>query len=333
MYRATNVRHHLSAMRKRGHTAKALLAGTGIVASQLDDPGYLVSMQQCHALVANMLRLSGDPALGFEIGLQTELADLGIVGYAMSSAATMGQAINIWVQYGNSPVGFPFTLRMIEPVTKGGWGVAASPIGISGAVYRFYVEETLALGLRLGPMLLGQPMELDELALAYSAPAHRQRYEELFACPIRFDAAETRILARGPRLSTPTHGGNPEVRELCIRHCRQLLREINRGGELSARLRAALRARGSIPSLEEAAASLAMSPRSLRRHLRNEQTSFQKVLDEFRCDLAQEYLRAGMMPTKEVAYLLGFSHADSFRRAFKAWTGQTIGDALERSAG
>jgi AraC-like DNA-binding protein len=59
--------------------------------------------------------------------------------------------------------------------------------------------------------------------------------------------------------------------------------------------------------------------------LQDEGTSFQRVLDEFRTDLAREYLGAGMMPAKEVAYLLGFSQVDAFRRAFKAWTGQTVG--------
>jgi AraC-like DNA-binding protein len=68
-----------------------------------------------------------------------------------------------------------------------------------------------------------------------------------------------------------------------------------------------------------------MSARSLRRHLHDENTSFQIILDEFRADLATEYLVAGMMSAKEVAFLLGFAQVDAFRRAFKAWTGQTVG--------
>ncbi len=68
-----------------------------------------------------------------------------------------------------------------------------------------------------------------------------------------------------------------------------------------------------------------MSARTLRRHLRNEGTTFQQVLDEFRRDLAREYLHTGAISVKEIAYLLGFSSEGNFRRAFKSWVGETVG--------
>ncbi len=67
-----------------------------------------------------------------------------------------------------------------------------------------------------------------------------------------------------------------------------------------------------------------MSPRTLRRHLGAEATSYQAVLDELRCDLAREYLATGLKP-KEISHLLGYRHTNAFRLAFKAWTGQTPG--------
>ena len=67
-----------------------------------------------------------------------------------------------------------------------------------------------------------------------------------------------------------------------------------------------------------------MSARTLRRHLQEEGASYQKLVGEFRADLAQEYLRSSSISTKEVAFLLGYNDTNAFRRAFKEWTGTTV---------
>lgn len=325
MLRPTQVRQHVNFMRARGYSDELVLAGTGIDPGRLSDPAYLVEVEQCHAVVANMVQLTGNVGLGLQVGEATNLNDLGIVGYAMASSNTLGQAIGLWLQYGTSPVGFPFTLRLIESTPSGEWGVIATPHGVSGSVYRFYVEETFVMGCKFALLLTGAPLEISEAWFSFPKPPNWQQYERYFGGAVRFDAPETRALVRMPSLNIPVKSNDSELRELCIRHCTHLVRQIVRNGPVSSRLRNALTSMGTIPSLDEAAEALNMSARSLRRHLQDEGTSFQKVLDEFRCDLAREYLSAGMMPAKEVAFLLGFSQVDAFRRAFKTWTGQTVG--------
>ncbi len=71
------------------------------------------------------------------------------------------------------------------------------------------------------------------------------------------------------------------------------------------------------------AARLHMSKRSLQRHLQDEGTSFQDVLDQTRSDLAQHYLKQRGASLEEVAYLLGYSSPASFFRAFQNWYGMT----------
>jgi AraC-like DNA-binding protein len=73
--------------------------------------------------------------------------------------------------------------------------------------------------------------------------------------------------------------------------------------------------------------------------LHEEGHSFKTLLNEFRVDLAKEYLGTSRMTAKETAYLLGFKDSNAFRRAFKSWTGKTIhefreeADAANPSAG
>jgi AraC-like DNA-binding protein len=82
--------------------------------------------------------------------------------------------------------------------------------------------------------------------------------------------------------------------------------------------------------MAQAARRLGLSTRTLRRRLEQENTSYQDLLDQFRRDLALEYLRSGHMAPKEIAYVLGFSSPSTFRRAFKTWTNETVGEFLDR---
>jgi AraC-like DNA-binding protein len=66
-----------------------------------------------------------------------------------------------------------------------------------------------------------------------------------------------------------------------------------------------------------------MSERSLRRGLSAEGTGYREVLDGLRHQRAVELLSSSRCSIAEVAYLLGFSEASAFHRAFRRWTGRT----------
>jgi AraC-like DNA-binding protein len=76
------------------------------------------------------------------------------------------------------------------------------------------------------------------------------------------------------------------------------------------------------PTVEQIAAELGLSARSLHRQLSAEGTSYQRVLDGLRCD---EAIRQTLQrrPFKAIAAAVGFADSRGFRRAFKRWTGTT----------
>ena len=62
------------------------------------------------------------------------------------------------------------------------------------------------------------------------------------------------------------------------------------------------------------------------RFLRNgRSTPFQGILDDMRRELALSYLEQPDIELEEAAYLLGYSEASAFRRAFKRWKGERDG--------
>jgi len=70
---------------------------------------------------------------------------------------------------------------------------------------------------------------------------------------------------------------------------------------------------------DAACRALKLSRRTLQRRLKAEKTSFQKVLQEVRAELAIRYLSDERLKSLEVAMLLGYDNISSFTTAFKSW--------------
>ena len=81
--------------------------------------------------------------------------------------------------------------------------------------------------------------------------------------------------------------------------------------------------RGEV-GIENVAQQLGCSKRTLQRKLNEEGTTFQKELNSIRKKLAEHYISKFNMTNEEIAYLVGYSDANSFVRAFHSWAGMTI---------
>ncbi|MBD8525635.1 helix-turn-helix transcriptional regulator [Pseudomarimonas arenosa] len=79
-------------------------------------------------------------------------------------------------------------------------------------------------------------------------------------------------------------------------------------------------------NVQSVANRLALSPRTLQRHLADEGLRFQHLLNATRERLAKRYLSQSPLAPGEIAFLLGFRDSNSFLRAFKTWTGATPGE-------
>lgn len=110
------------------------------------------------------------------------------------------------------------------------------------------------------------------------------------------------------------------------------LSELDVDDSVSARVRCALSELipGGVCTIEDVAAKIGMSRRTLQRKLSEENTTFQKQLNSTREMLAVHYIRNTDMTTNDIAYLLGYKELNSFLRAFSAWTGTSITEYKKR---
>jgi AraC-like DNA-binding protein len=66
---------------------------------------------------------------------------------------------------------------------------------------------------------------------------------------------------------------------------------------------------------------LFMSPRTLQRKLRQQGTTFRRLVLATRRALAEQYLAEGRYTATEISFMLGFSEVSAFSRAYRGWTG------------
>ena len=108
-----------------------------------------------------------------------------------------------------------------------------------------------------------------------------------------------------------------QLTEQAEKYLRSLYQQDKIAGEQKRQL-ADQHARGEA-NADSASRALRLSRRTLQRRLKAEKTSFQKILNEVRAELAVKYLEDARLKSLEIAMLLGYSSLSSFTTAFKSW--------------
>ena len=170
------------------------------------------------------------------------------------------------------------------------------------------------------------------LQFAYPAPRHQARYRQWFNCDVEFNAPQTIFSIGFPSLDLPIRTSNEELNQVVSQHCQNILQQLPRTGMVEPRLRSLFLTNSSrLPGQEEASRQLGFSHRTLHRRLRSNGRTYRQLKDDFRLDLARQYLDSGHLTQKEISHALGYTSPSAFCRAFKSWTGESPGAYRSRT--
>lgn len=311
-------------MREMGYSAQDCLAGTGITPADLLEaapvPGF--TLEREFRFHRNLLRLTGDPLLGLKLGRAYPLQSYGLFGYAFLSAPTLRQAMSIVSHYGP----LTFTLFRVGFRESGGTGILqfARQLEIPADLLPFYVDRDLTAALTGIEPEAAIHVEPISIALMHAEAGRRREYETFFGCPVIFDAPVTEVRIDAALLDTPMPLRDAQTSAICQQQCRLLLDRMSRSSGFVEQVRQLIVARpGTFPDIEEVAARLNMTGRTLRRKLAAEGSNFQQILADVRYALAREYLATSKLQVEEIASLLGYSNPGNFTHAFKRWHGSS----------
>jgi len=182
------------------------------------------------------------------------------------------------------------------------------------------VDASLASLLELGRQGTGVPLVPLSVSLA-RAPFESEVHERYFGCSVKFGAAQNCMTMRRTDLDRLFLNYNTALLEILDHALESQMEKHVNSGSLSAQIRWILRRclTAGRPDIRTVASELAMSGRSLQRHLTDEGVSFQGLLSQTRHQLALEYLTDASLSLMEVAYMLGYEDQNSFFRAFRQW--------------
>jgi AraC-like DNA-binding protein len=265
-------------------------------------------------------RMLRDPMIGLHTA--EAIGPSGLFHYLTMTQSTVGRGIaslisstrlasdNLVMTLDRAPattvIGIHFSFRS-------GPGVAQSAEYVCGLLASHLY---LTTGGRLVP---------DRVDFTHRARGPEAEYRRIMRSQVRFERADTRLEIPTAALDWPLRTDNPEVARFLSDQAQRDLAALDQG-DLAARVGAYLRrmfTEAGDDSLECAAASLGMSPRTLQRRLRDEGTSFRKVHDNARREIASDFLADPSLSISEVADRLGFADVSAFDTAFKRWTKRT----------
>ena len=309
---------------ERGIATSDILANTGIGPDDLNDPEAVVTAWDEIVAVRRLQALLPDATgLGIDVGSRFRLTHLGLFGFAAMSCATFRELFGISMRY--------FSLTMLNIDVK-------LFEGADTCLLEFEVDHLPAdvRGFFLERDVAGIVMTVSGFALSVVARyAEQVRVEAtldkeivaplLDVLPVvdrDFGRAHNRLHFPRAMFDEPLPQADRHTLEMCVAQCDLLMQRSEQRRGITAVVRSKLfRDSGGFPSLPEVATELDVHPRTLRRQLTEEGTSFRALLNEARSTLAVDLLCNVGLTVEEVSKRLGYNDASTFCHAFKRWYG------------
>jgi AraC-like DNA-binding protein len=317
-----SVRPVLARLGSLGIDREPVLAAAGAEVATLDDPDARIPHELAIAVWREASRASADDAFGIHTAEQIRPGAFDVLDYATRSSSTLGEAFVRLARYHR----LLHDVAVVRLEVDGDRAELTHSLPeAAGVLPRHPVEFIVAAWLVVARQATGRDFAPLEVRFRHARPAGLAEHERLFRAPVRFDQPVNGLMLDRSLLELPLVRADPGLCAVLERRLTELLEKMPRPQSFSARVREAVAKDHSMTaaSADEVARKLHMSRRTMQRMLATEGTTFTKLVDALRRDLATRYLGEPAIAIAEVAFLLGFSEASAFHRAFKRWHGVT----------
>ncbi len=302
-----------------GVRPSAVLRRAGLPHGVFDQPRALLTTEEFFALWRAMGEVSTNPAIGVLLGAETKIERFQPLSLAALSAENLGSAVRQMARYKQ----LTCPEEILQRIEGEEWSIQFRWLLADEIEPHLLSECCLAWVLSIARHGTGTCLSPQRVEFMQPRP-HVDTLERHFGCRVVCGASRNAIVFRGAdaqRQFVMTR--NAELLAMLAPQLEEELTRENGDGDFAERVRGAIRQKltGRRPSIDDIAAALHMSPRTLQRRLQDSGSSFQRVLGEARHQLARHYLNNPLLELSEAAYLLGFEDANSFVRAFRTWEG------------
>lgn len=313
----------------RDHGARpALLARrVGLPASALDEPDRLVPASAVLRFFELAAAATGLPDFGLRLSRHARLpALIGPLAVLLRNARTVRQ----WCESlaDNFDLYSDAALVGLEPLRGAGGGLLLSwttthRSGSHDVQMAEFSLAVLAAELRSHLARDWQPQAV--LFRHARPPGPLPLHRAAFGDDLRFNQDVNALLLATDTLDAALQPRGAAARALAHRLVR-LDGDGSTSRPLAHRVEAVIRSlMPYVPcTVVDVAGALDLAPRTLQLHLKREGTSFIRLRDAVRADLAAKFLHDSALAAAQIAEILGYADATSFSRSFRRWHGQPL---------
>lgn len=284
--------------------------------------------------------LCADPNIGLHIGQQVHPANIGSLGYALTSCTDLGDGLALYDRLQS----LVCNQVRCEHRLKG--DVIETTFETLGDVPSDTQLWTFALVSRLAfaRWVVGRKLSPLHVWMRCPAPADPKPLLDYVGCPITFDAEQAADQVPTAYLQLPNPHADADLHKLMSSLTTQ---QWVQQGEDQARLVGMVRQRialglqrGSLPLLDSLApeleAELGLSARQLQRRLGELGLNFKELVEQVRKEQVLRELRHTTLPLADIAQRAAYAEVSSMHRAVRRWTGLTplgVRDGAAKSRG
>lgn len=285
----------------------------GVGRTELEHCQFVYVWQVQYAM--EYLRIqSHDPDIGTQLGLSYSVQSLDILLPHLAQLTTLQACLQFVLNHPQLVGSFTDSLIRLEDDS-----IAIRWLNtgrMEQQQYGFQFLHSIGSLLGLARQLTGQGVTLKYIHLA-DAPRDSQFLTQATGAQINFNAAYFEWSIDLAYLGLPvTYSFN---------HPRHSLSEQAENSLIDTVLTLLRGTFPLVPSVDALAMQLHMSDRSLRRKLSHLGTSYQKLLDQVRCQTAIALILKDSMSIDAIAETMGYSDVSHFRQCFKHWLGHPPG--------
>ena len=323
----------------QGYDPSTLLSSLNLPQNPLDplaDPESLLDARYYTLIYSRVMWLLQDESFGLNLQRPTPTGTFRMMCMCIIHCTTLESALKRAAEF----MSFCRNITGLSPVSP-------RPIKRTGsgrATYTFsttyLLEDTpcqdndtvvhaMAIWRRFCSWLIGRHIQMFEVRLKGPEPADSSYFEQILGCDIYYDQLENAFVMPEHYLDCPLVHTEDSLREF-LRNAPYYLM-VSTDDEDTSLLAQMKRIVGNdlsrdFPSVVTMAEQLNMSVRTLRRRLKDYDTTYQEFKDNLRKEHAIRWLNQPELKINAVSALLGFDEPSAFHRSFKKWTGMTPGE-------
>jgi len=309
---SVNLRGMFGAFERLGYDIDSLLAPFRLCRADVEDPDGRIPAKVCADIFAAVKRERRVKNLALRVAVEMPVGANPLLDYLVCTSESVGEGLKQLARH----------LGLVNPAIRLAFGDMEDIIRVSieGTDDPFLVELTVSLSVLRMICESGGHFQATRVCFRHE-PEDVREFEDVLRCGVASGSSWSGFALTREAWRLPLRRRDPALRTWLERKAAKIL-ALQTGKEsvtLEVRRLLAIPPRENDMSIAVVAQRLAMSPRTLQRRLAEEQTSFEGLRDAMRKQVAEAYLADPTLSLGEVAFLLGFSEAGAFHRAFKRW--------------